>query len=116
MTLTAREAMQALLDGKTLRKGEVTIIPTEWGFQMQADDGSYKDIILRDCEVVEEYPLTYEQALRAMLDGKVVMNTESEFKIRLSKETSCFEVEEWGRWEPDAITIDEMQSLWKVVE
>lgn len=115
MTLTAREAMQALLDEKTLRKEDVTIIPTEWGFRMQADDGVYKDIILRDCEVVE-YNLTYEQALRAMLDGKVVMNAESEFKIRLSKETSCFEMGNWGEWEPDAITVDEMQSLWKVVE
>lgn len=76
MTLTAREALQALLDGKTLhRKNATTITPTEWGFQMQADDNVYfkTNVVLEDCTIIEEYPLDFKQALKAMLDGKVVM-------------------------------------------
>ena len=73
MTMTGKEAMQALLDGKTLRKDGVVITPAEWGLLMKFDNGTCEQILLGGCEVVEEYPLTFEQALRAMLDGKVVM-------------------------------------------
>lgn len=112
MTLTAKEAMQALLDERTLRKDEVTIIPTEWGFRMQADDGAYKDIILRDCEVVE-YNLTYEQALRAMLDGKVV---ENEYKFGRYRFDKGFEYSNICDWQPCVMDVTLRNYKWKVVE
>ena len=116
MTLTAREAMQALLDGKMLRKDEVTIIPTEWGFQMQADDGAYKDIILRDCEICKEYPLTFEQALRAMLDGKIV---ESDLNPNLKQRfyDGCFKYNgDDAEWRDSYFPLVEQKAKWKVVE
>lgn len=117
--MTAKEALQALLDGKMLRKGEVTIIPMEWGFQMQADNGVYKDIILRDCEVVEEYPLTYAQAWEAMLAGKIVMceaNERFAFRFRNGVlEHSCQD-DEFTMWENGVALMDMNGSKWKVVE
>lgn len=116
MTLTAREAIQALLDGKTLRKGEVTIIPMEWGFQMQVDGSAYKAIILRDCEVVEEdmdYPLTFAQALRAMLDGKVVENSYKFGRYRFDK---GFEYSSICDWQPCVMDVTLRNYKWKVIE
>ena len=51
--------MQALLDGKVLRRGGVVITPAVWGLLMKFDNGTCEKIILEDCEVVEEYPLTF---------------------------------------------------------
>ena len=121
MILTAREALQALLDGKTLREGAVTIIPMEWGFRMQADDGVYKDITLRDCEVVEddmEYPFNFEQALRAMLDGKIVEDNREKAHIRFNHELSILEVHSKHNraWVDCIIWPKTMKSKWKVVE
>jgi len=75
--MNAREAMQALLDGKILKD--------ECGNQFKmSDQGAlmtngvygtwYKahSIYNNDLQIFEEYPLTFEEALKAMLDGKVI--------------------------------------------
>ena len=71
--MTTKKAMQALLDGKTLRNGGVVITPAEWGLLMKFDDGTCEKIVLEGYKVVEKYPLDFEQALREMLNGKTVM-------------------------------------------
>lgn len=119
--MNAREAMQALLDGKTIRREDgVVITPAEWGLLMKFDDGTCEKIVLEGCEVVEEYPLTYEQALRAMLDGKVVMCKEPfhgyayrfhNGRFEDSHVNDCF-----TRWEQCGMPSFRQDSKWKVVE
>ena len=66
----------------------------------------------------EEYPLTFEQALREMLDGKIVMNNhDSTYVYRIHNGT--FEdsnMMSYGKWEPCAIFVYEQRCEWKVVE
>lgn len=113
MTLTARETMQALLDGKTLRKDGVVITPAEWGLLMKFDNGTCEQILLGGCEVVEEYPLTYEQALRAMLDGKVVESSDEFSRYRFDK---GFEYSSICGWQPCVMNVALRNYKWKVVE
>lgn len=113
MTLTAREAMLALLDGKTLRKDGVVITPAEWGLLMKFDNGTCEQILLGGCEVVEEYPLTYEQALREMLDGKVVENSYKFGRYRFDK---GFEYSSICDWQPCVMDVTLRNYKWKVVE
>ena len=78
MTLTAREAMQALLDGKTLIGNTHSCwkISDEGELQMRweaRENWICAGVIWNgDCKIQEEYSLTFEEAVRAMLDGKVV--------------------------------------------
>lgn len=118
--MNAKEAMQALLDGKVLRRGRVTTILTVWGLLIKVDNGTYEEIILEDCEVVEEYPLTFEEAIRAMLDGKVVMCKEPfhgyayrfhDGRFEESHVNDCF-----TRWEQCGMPSFRQDSKWKVVE
>lgn len=118
--MNAKEAMQALLDGKTLRKDGVVITPAVWGLLMKFDNGTCERIILEDCEVVDEYPLNFEQALTAMLDGKVVMCKEPfpgyvyrfhNGRFEASHVNDCF-----TRWEQDGMPSFRQKSKWKVVE
>ena len=126
MTLTARETMQALLDGeivyrrdddnpgriyefKLSEKGEIV----EW-FN---NNWVWSYIPLNDIEgVIEEYPLTFEQALRAMLDGKVVESEVSTILHRFCN--GQFEFSATGvRWNFTENFREETQkSKWKVVE
>ena len=120
--MTAREAMQALLDGKTLRKDGVVITPAVWGLLMKFNNGTCERITLEDCEVVDEYPLTFEQALRAMLDGKIVevdrLDHKSNVSYRFNHESSWFEFYAIsdGKWWMTHISECEQSCKWKVVE
>jgi len=119
VTLTAKEAMQALLDGKTLRKDGVVITPARWGLLMKFNNGTCERITLEGCKVVEEYPLTFEQALREMLDGRIMMcGTSERYAYRFRNgvfESSCQD-DEFTRWERCAIFVPMQGSKWKVVE
>lgn len=117
--MNAREAMQALLDGKVLRRGRVTTILTVWGLLIKVDNGTYEEIILEDCEVVEEYPLTFEEALRAMLDGKVVKpeGYDDAYRFRGEFQFSVYADESKDVWD----ILEEFEDCvqrgkWKVVE
>ncbi len=125
MTLTAKEAMQALLEGKTLLTSDNNlyeihngklVISYDWGFNW------YTDPDLNEIkEVFEEFYLTFAQALRAMLEGRVVMSESSVAEIRLqyrfNQECSCFEyrIGDEGDWKVTQIRESEQKSKWKVV-
>ena len=128
--MNAREAMQALLDGKTVY---TKIEKPELRHKIKlADDGSV--IILNPFGdkkwepelcllnhvggIVEEYPLTFEEALRAMLDGKVVKSERCRYPTRFhngifesAHASDCF-----TRWEQDGMPSFRQNAKWKVVE
>ena len=112
MTMTGKEAMQALLDGKTLRKDGVVITPAVWGLLMKFNNGTCERITLEDCEVVDEYPLTFEQALRAMLDGKIV---ENDYKFGRYRFDKGFEYSNICDWQPCVMDVALRNYKWKVV-
>ena len=86
------------------------------GWRLSPDD------LNRITGVVEEYPLNFEQALRAMLDGKVVeverLDFKPRFPHRFNRELSCFEFYSTsdGKWWMTHISECEQICKWKVVE
>lgn len=72
MTLTQREAMVALLRGKTIDDGY-------WQFKMDGDTLLVKNpgkewiqsMNLRDCSEVDDWSLSFEDALECMRGGKI---------------------------------------------
>lgn len=75
--MNAREAMQALLDGKTLEDHANNQFKLDncGTLIVRKSRGSWTTLVNlfnTRLHVVEEYPLTFEEAIRAMLDGKVV--------------------------------------------
>ena len=122
--MNARETMQALLDGK--------IVTDEWGYKLKLSDqgtlminrldGTWRkavDTLNDDLQIFEEYPLTFEEALKAMLDGKVIQPKRKVGGLghvyRLNNGAIEVNCEMWG-WEPGAITHNEQKGKWKVVE
>ena len=117
--MTGKKAMQALLDGKTLRNGGVVITPAEWGLLMKFDDGTCEKIVLEGCKVVEEYPLDFEQALGEMLIGKTVMYENGEdfaYRFRNGRFESSYSGDEFTKWDKCVIFTPMQESKWKVVE
>ena len=120
MTLTAREAMQALLDGKI-----VTGFNTKWKLNGSGElivkgiDGwnpSGNDLN-HITGVVEEYPLTFEEALREMLDGKVVMcEAFNDRKYFFSNEWFRFQYHDDEWVQVDWFEMRMRDAKWKVVE
>lgn len=87
------------------------------------NDGWYASsyLLLNDIEDaieddIEEYPLTFEQALRAMLDGKVVeSNLHPHLKQRFND--GCFEYNgDDAEWRDSYFPLVEQKAKWKVVE
>ena len=123
--MNAKEAMQALLDGKI-----VTTSTCEWklngtGALIFKDTEGWavsNNVLNRITGVIEEYPLTFEEALRAMLDGKVVeverLDLKPRFSYRFNRELSCFEFYAIsdGKWWMTHISECEQICKWKVVE
>lgn len=125
--MNAREAMQALLDGKTLCNGNSNHYKLDSdGYIISKGDISagnwYSTDILCMNGVVDEYPLTFEEALREMLDGKVVeverLDPNLRFRHRFNRELSCFEFYSTSedKWWMTHITECEQSCKWKVVE
>lgn len=122
MTMTAREAMQALLDGKiatgfnTKLKlnglGELVVKGID-GWNPSSNDLNY--II----DVVEKYPLDFEQALRAMLDNKTVMCEGCEeyaYRFRDGRFESSYSGDEFTKWDKCVIFTPMQEAKWKVIE
>lgn len=124
--------MQALLDGKTIyceRNGEHVVRHefklsddgTILGWQSYDKEWNRVPWLLNRIEgTVEEYPLTFEEALRAMLDGKVVMCKEPfhgyayrfhNGRFEDSHVNDCF-----TRWEQCGMPTHRQNGKWKVVE
>lgn len=74
--MNAREKMQALLAGETLEDNSYNQYKLDnCGTLISRSGGPWTTattVFNKRMQVVEKYPLTFEQALRAMLDGKVV--------------------------------------------
>lgn len=119
MNLTAAEAMQALLDGKTLCDNIYRYwrMDDRGRLQMKMDDDAEwieSDTIWNDaCKIWEEYSLTYEQALRAMLDGKIV---ENEYKFGRYRFDKGFEYSSICDWQPCVMDVALRNYKWKVVK
>ncbi len=68
--------------------------------------------------IVEEYPLTFEQALRAMLDGKIV-RCDLRLHLKQRFHDGCFEFKEDDaddEWLDSYFPYEEQKAKWKVVE
>lgn len=122
--MNAKEAMMALLDGKI-----VTGFNTKWklndlgelvvkGIDDWNPSGNALNYII---DVVEEYPLTFKEALKAMLDGKIV---ESDVSKRRYQLMSIYEYHETYVEVSDEsctpilteIKLSEQIGKWKVIE
>ena len=119
-------ALHLLLEGKTLRSsddmlyrmhnGELAISYTDG---LSWHTGSNLNEIE---EVLGEFYLTFAQALRAMIEGRVVMSEvpfdEIRLQYRFNCECSCFEyrTRSDGDWNATHIGESEQKSMWKVVE
>lgn len=130
MTMTAREAMLAMLEGETVYRYMNGVTHefklTDEG-AIVAHNSLLPDIgwtqvswvLNRIDGVVEEYPLTYGQAWDAMLDGKITMceaNEEYAFRFRNGVlEHSCQD-DEFTMWEDGVLLMNLQGSKWKVVE
>ena len=123
--MNAKEAMQALLDGKTLCNGNWNHYKLDSdGYIISKGDISagnwYSTDILCMNGVVEEYPLTFEQAVRAMFDGKVVAsNRSSNVKLRFRKgmfEHMYVNIPDSGWYITQRFDVDEQKAKWQVVE
>ena len=87
--MNARECLQALLDGKIIRDGDGRYWKMSDEGELQAkweekDDWIRAGAIWNgDCRILEEYPLTFKDALKAMIDGKIVESEDSKRRYRL---------------------------------
>ena len=133
MIMTAKEAMQALLVGETLERDDPwcliklddkgNLVKCDTKYPLKKNE--FKDfctLIGTMNGIYEEYPLNFEQALREMLDGKVVETRVSHTDIRIphrfNREHSCFEYYSTcdGEWWETQISEPEQKSKWKVVK
>ena len=127
MTMTAREAMQAVLAGKTVmmesaggsrtlvKLGEDDMLICRTDNETEFHEPDYVGFNHAE-DVYEEYTLTFEQALRAMLDGKVV---KCEFLIdsRRFHDSEFQFMNSRGEWIQVNWFENELQKgKWKVVE
>lgn len=123
MSMTAREAMQALLDGKTLME-EFNSNPSLY----KLDDEGNLEVhnksawwkvncwTLSHMMIYEEYSLTFEQALRAMLDGKIV-GSDLYPRLKQRFHEGCFESnEDDTEWKTTQFAYLEQKAKWKVIE
>lgn len=132
MTLTAKETMQALLDGKTLEcdhpwyliklddKDNIVVCNSINPLEKGKFTERYTLISKMD-RIYEGYPLNFEQALRAMLNGKVVEVELSYTNLtyRFNHELSCFEFystidDKW--WMTHIPECEQSCCKWRVVE
>ena len=65
---------------------------------------------------LEEYPLNFEEALEAMLEGKVVENEVEGLHLRLNPEKHMMEVLSADTWVGYNLWTHSMTSQWRVVE
>ena len=123
--MNAREAMQALLDGKiVVTDGHARYVLNDKGY-IGLDHGLIREepcgsFLNSVVEVIEEYPLTFEQALREMLDGKVVMCKEPSHGYAYRFHNGRFEDSHvndcFTRWEQCGMPTHRQNGKWKVVE
>ena len=70
-----------------------------------------------DCKITEDYDLTFEEAIRAMLDGKIVSSEHRpSYKIKFDKKfLSCGPYAEvWANCA--TFSTPEQEGMWRVIE
>ena len=130
MTLNAKEAMQALLEGETiychngedLHKFKLMDSGELWGWYTPYDTWERVPWLLNSIEgVYEEYSLTFKEALKAMIDGKVVESDVSKHRYHLMNvygyhETFVQVGDESCTTILTEIKLSEQIGKWKVIE
>lgn len=120
--MNAREAMQALLDGKVVTGHKIKLMLNKDGYLLskEIEGWGLSHNGLNDMTgVVEEYPLTFKEALCAMMDGKVVTSKNSYSKYRLRGTFQCWREifkDDWAWEDTCGFDYTEQESKWKVVE
>lgn len=125
--MNARECMQALLDGKTveftmrkLKLDENGTILAMWHHNECHDtEWHAADMLMNNpnFKIVEEYPLTFEEALKEMLSGKKVENDCSFEYYRFFDGTfKCYNYDLDIGWDEVELSPVIQKMKWKVVE
>lgn len=117
--MNAREAMQALLDGKEI----VDNYDRRWKLNAEEtlvseDDVNPSGVFINNIkEIVEEYPLNFKQALHAMLEGKVAMcEVFNDRKYYFSDGWFQFQYHDDEWTQADWFEMRVRDAKWKVVE
>lgn len=121
--MNAREAMQALLDGKTMyldKDKALYKFDCDGNLMVNASytKGWVPWLNFEGIEIYEEYPLTFEQALTAMLDGKIVMCSEPfpyAYRFHNGRFESAHVSDCFTKWEQEGMPSFKQNAKWKVV-
>ena len=121
--MNAREAMEALLNGKTLTAyGSVDYRLNDEGKIEQSGHTApgwteYPTFMNNNPKIVEEYTLTFKEAIRAMMDGKVCVSSYyPKSWIRLGDIKFEYRNSLYDEWNECYLEYAEQDSKWKVVE
>lgn len=128
--MNAKETMNALLGGETVimqsQEGYTVLVKlSEEGMLVchTDDETEFHEPLYTGFNhaegIVEEYPLTFEEAIRAMLDGKVVVTNDLYPFFRQRFHDGHFEYKEEGEteWmESYFPPCEQKGTKWKVVE
>ena len=122
--MNAKMAMGWLLAGKTLAYEDgarLRLIGDDLYIEYHHyDDGKlYKPhdmSLFEGLQELEEYPLNFEEALEAMLEGEVVENEVEGLHLRLNPDMHMIEVLSADTWVGYNLWTHSMTSQWRVVE
>lgn len=122
--MKGEETLKALLEGKTLVSEYNVKYRLKNGVLKMQRNGvwgeyhiSFAALMKQKFKIDEEFPLTFTEALKAMLDGKtVVCEVTKEYKQRSTEEGFEHYHPAYSVWEKTYITNDEQGAKWKVVE
>ena len=121
--MNAREAMKALLDGKILTAyGSIDYRLNDAGIIEQSGHTApawheYPIFMNNNPKIVEEYPLTFKEAVMAMLDGKIVVSevdSDTQNKFDCDRFYAKPKFTDWV--EAVGFAPGETEGKWKVVE
>ena len=121
--MNAREAMEALLEGKILTAyGTVDYRLNDTGIIEHRGHTApawheYPTFMNNNPKIVEEYPLTFKEAVQAMLDGKICVSSYyPKSWIRFGDIGFEFRNPPCDKWRKGYLQYVEQDSKWKVVE
>jgi len=125
-----KETLQALLDGKILMSTTnpgvrfYRINDGQLEFRWANSGGwgpchtPFNNLMNAELVIYNEYYLTFEEAIKAMFNGKVVRSDNKLYSSRLYRFNDGVIESKFGHgnWGGASIALSEQQSKWKVVE
>jgi len=122
--MNGRDVMQALLDGKTMyRDKDKALYKFDCNGNLMVNAWYTKGWVpwlnFEGIEIYEEYPLTFEQALTAMLVGKVVVCEKNKwyaYRFHNGRFEDSHENNYFTKWEECSILATVQKAKWKVLE